>query len=298
MAGVLGLPMIISPGHALEGRSDALRKLSLTGLALCFAATPAAAHDFWIQPLSYQVGVGQPLTATFQVGHGQYRQRWGNDIRRIPLLVDISVAGRTNQRGNVRSDATADFVARPTIPGVHILTLQSTYANSTLPALRFNDYLKSEGLRLPIAVRAQSNSANLPGRERYSRRAKALIQVGPQTTANSRLVTKPVGIKLEIVPEKNPYALDPTHRLPVYVLYKGQRLPGATVMLTSLEFDARPLKSEITDRAGRATFTVPPVGSWLLNVIWSEPVKGDAQADFDTTFSSLTFGYDAARRAK
>lgn len=274
-----------------------MKNIFLTGVLLS-AAAPAFAHDFWIQPLRFQVGVGQPLAATFQVGHGQYRQRWGNDIRRIPLLVDVSVGGRTDQRANVRSDANADFVSKLGRAGLHVLAMQTSTAFSDLPALRFNDYIKAEGLTLPIAVRARTNSTALPGRERYTRRAKALIQVGTQTPANSVLATRPIGMKLEIVPEKNPYLLDRTRQLPVYVLYKGKRLPNASVRLTSLEFDARPLESKITDRAGRATFTVPAVGDWLINVIWSEPVSGDPKADFETTFSSLTFGYDPARRSR
>lgn len=272
-------------------------KFQLSGLALVFAAAPAAAHDFWIQPLQYQVGVGQLLGATFQVGHGKDRQRWGNDITRIPLLLDISSSGRVDQRGNFRSTATTDIATRLKTPGLHIIALQSVHSRSTLPAVRFNDYLKEEGLRLPLAARIRARSANLPGRERYSRRAKALVQVGAQTAANSSLATRPVGLKLEIVPGKNPYALDRTRRLPVQVLYKGKPLSGATIRLTRLEYDERPLASKITDRAGRANFTVPPIGSWLLNVVWSEPLAGDPRADFDTVFSSLTFGYDAGRRA-
>lgn len=272
--------------------------ISLASLSLLVFAAPAAAHDFWIQPQRFQVDEGQPLTATFRVGHGQYRQRWGNDIARIPVLLDFSSSGRTDQRPNVRSDATADFVTRLKSAGLHVLGMQTVYAYSNLPALRFNDYIKAEGLVLPFAYRSRARAMTLPGRERYSRRAKALIQVGPQTAANTVVVTRPIGMKLEIVPEKNPYSLDRTRRLPVHVLFNGKRLPGASVKLTSLEFDARPIESEITDRAGRATFTVPPVGDWLLNVIWSEPVAGDPNADFETTFSSLTFGYDPARRAR
>ncbi|MEO7277366.1 MAG: DUF4198 domain-containing protein [Sphingomicrobium sp.] len=274
-----------------------MNKIFAAGLLLA-VAVPAAAHDFWIQPLRYQVAEGQPMSATFQVGHGQYRQRWGNDIRRIPLLVDQSARGRNDQRGNVRNDATADFVSTLNGAGLHILAMQTAPAYSNLPALRYNDYLKAEGLVVPIAVRARSGSTQRPGRERYTRRAKALIEVGAQTARSTALVTRPMGLKLEIVPEKNPYALNRTRKLPVYVVYNGKRLPNATVMLTSLEFDARPLESEVTDSNGRATFTVPPVGGWLINVIWSEPVSGDSQADFETTFSSLTFGYDPAHRSR
>ncbi len=75
------------------------------------------------------------------------------------------------------------------------------------------------------------------------------------------------------------------------MLYRGRRLANATVKLRSLEADERPLAVAVTDRNGRASFRVPATGGWLLNVIWGEPVAGDPKVDFDTTFSSLTFGY-------
>ncbi len=56
------------------------------------------------------------------------------------------------------------------------------------------------------------------------------------------------------------------------------------------------MATAITDREGRATFRVPATGNWLVNVLWSEPVRGDPDVQFDTTFSSLTFGYDRANR--
>ncbi len=115
------------------------------------------------------------------------------------------------------------------------------------------------------------------------------------TPANQALATRPIGLKLEIVPERNPYALGPTRILPVRVLYKGRRLANATVKLTSLEFDARPVATLVSDASGRARFRVPAAGDWLLNVVWAEPISGDPKADFDTTFSSLTFGYDQGK---
>jgi hypothetical protein len=32
-------------------------------------------------------------------------------------------------------------------------------------------------------------------------------------------------------------------------------------------------------------------GEWLLNVVWTRPLVGDPRGDWDTVFSSLTFGY-------
>lgn len=272
-------------------------KFRLAGLALILSATPAIAHDFWLQPRRFQVEPGAPLPATLQVGHGALRQRWGN-ASRIVMLGDFFNGSRRDRRGDLRSGGPADIVTSFSSPGLHVLALQSSYAFSELPSIRFNDYAKVEGLVLPLAARQRTGASGKVGREKYSRRAKALIQVGPPTPANQAMATRPIGLKLEIVPDRNPYALGRSRMLPLHVLYNGRRLANATVKLTSLEFDSRPIATTVTDRQGRANFRIPAVGDWLLNVIWSEPVNGDSRADFDTTFSSLTFGYDPARRSR
>jgi len=266
-------------------------KYTFVGLCLMLVANPAVAHDFWIQPLRFNAPPGASLPATFQVGHGIDRQRWGLGADRVVMLADFFNGTRRDRRGDLRSSGSADFVTRFESPGLHVLGMQSTYSFSDLPAVRFNDYAKEEGLALVLATRRRAGQTGRPGRERYSRRAKALVQVGRSTAANQAFATRPIGLKLEIVTDRNPYALGPSRSLPVHVLYKGQRLANATVKLRSLEADERPMAVAVTDRSGRATFRVPATGSWLLNVVWGEPVKGDSKVDFDTTFSSLTFGY-------
>ncbi len=267
------------------------------GLTLLVAASPILAHDFWLQPLRFQTQPGTPFAMTFQIGHGALRQRWGSN-ERIVALNDLLPGARRDLRADLKNGGPADIVTQFERPGLHVLAMQTNFAASDLPAIRFNDYAKAEGLALVIATRASAGTADRAGRERYSRRAKALVQVGAQTPANQALATRSIGFKLEIVPLRNPYALGTNRQLPVRVLYKGKPLPNAMVKLTSLEFDARPVAVIVTDRAGVANFRVPGVGEWLLNVIWSEPVRGDPAVDFDTTFSSLTFGYNPAMRPR
>lgn len=273
-------------------------RILFSGLALLLIATPVAAHDFWLQPNRFNIAPAAPLAVTFQVGHGAARQRWGLGVERIVVLADFFAGSRSDRKADLRTDAAADMVTIFTKPGLHVLALQSDYATSELPAIRFNDYAKAEGLVTALTARARAGTTDTPGREKYSRRAKALIQVGKMTPANQALATRPIGLRLEIVPDLNPYALGASRRLPVHVLFEGRRLANATVKLTSLEFDAKPIAVAVTDKAGRASFQVPPVGEWLLNVIWTKPVLADPKVDFDTTFSSLTFGYDPGQRRR
>jgi uncharacterized GH25 family protein len=174
--------------------------------------------------------------------------------------------------------------------GAYILAFQSNAASSDLPFLRFNDYVRDEGLTPIAAYRQQTGTQRTNGREQYSRRAKALIQVGPVDAASVMRATRPVGLSLEIVPERHPLALKSGEPLPIRVYFNRQPLPGALVKLTDLDADAKPVKITRTDRMGRALFGLPKKGAWQFNVIWSEVTPKNPAADYRTTFSSLTFG--------
>ena len=219
--------------------------------ALLFAL-PAAAHDFWIQP---------EAPFSLLVGHGPYRQISPIPPSRITRLDSVGPA-----------------------EGIHLLVLETDdKAQSHLPAIRFNDYLRVEGLTPALAERERTHRGDRDGSERYSRRAKALIGGGP----DDALFTKEVGLTLEIVPERSPSA----GALPVRVFYKGQKLAGALVKLTDLDHDEQPFETHVTDPEGRAVFTLPQRGSWLLNVIWTEVLGPGAETDFATIFSSLSFAF-------
>jgi uncharacterized GH25 family protein len=269
--------------------------IGLVGLAAAAVAQAALAHDFWVQPLNFWIQPDSAVMTTLQVGHGEFRQRWNADAARVTRFNDIGPGGVvTDHRKELQvGTMDQDHIIRFGAVGTHVVVLQTSYAESTLPSIRFNDYLKQEGLTPALDLRAKTKSEDRDGREIYSRRAKALVQVGPATDAAQPWITKPVGLSLEIVPELNPYALSAGQDLPVYVVFNGKRLSGATVKLNNLAFDGRPLETVISDANGSATFRVPRTGAWQLNVIWTQPIKGNAKADFDTTFSSLTFGFPA-----
>ena len=135
-------------------------------------------------------------------------------------------------------DAILSFSA----PGTQMLLFESTDALSNLPSIRYNDYAKVEGLTPALEYRARTGQTEANGRESYSRRCKALIDVGGGAGGKPNpAITRPVGFTLEIVPAISPYALKPGQLLPVQVLYQGRPLAGALVKLTNLEFDVRPV---------------------------------------------------------
>jgi uncharacterized GH25 family protein len=278
----------------MNPRSAAL----LLGLLACVHAPLAEAHDFWLQPNEYWISPDTLTSMTLQVGHGPFRQRSPIPARRITRFQAIAPKGTgidLHQQLRLGEPAEdGDF--RLKNPGTYLLVLQTDdRAQTHLPSIRFNDYLKAEGLTPALDQRALLRKMDADGSERYSRCAKSIVQVGPPGAGSQGQVNKPIGLPLEIVPETNPYSLPRSATLPVRVIYAGHPLRGALVKLTDLKNDASPLEVHLTDKDGRANFTMPNSGTWLLNVIWTKPLPHSEETDFETIFSSLSFGFPADR---
>ena len=265
-------------------------------IGLC--ALSAAAHDFWVQPSEYWPMPRAVTSMTLQVGHGSSRQRSPIPLHRITRFEAISPTGTViDLRENLRLGGDAkdgDFQFQD--PGAYVVVLETNdHAHSRLPALRFNEYLKVEGLTPAVEQRRRTHHMDADGIERYSRRAKSIVQVGSPGVGSQAQVTRPLGLPLEIVPELSPYAEPRPATFPMRVIYEGRPLAGALVKLTNLEHDAAPLEMQLTNDAGQASFTMPRNGAWLLNVVWTKPLLNSPDADFETIFSSLSFGFRTTR---
>ncbi len=266
-----------------------MRTAIVIGLSLF--ATSAMAHDFWIQPLRFATTAPGPEPVRIYVGHGSARDRWGLDASHVVLFSTIGPDGIVDRKASLTLGAPGiDAVVPLTKPGSYILAFQSSPSKSDLPYLRFNDYVTVEGITPIIEDRRRRGTERSNGRESYSRRAKAIVNVGPVDKASAARVTRPIGLSLEIVPERHPALLRPGERLPVRIYYGRKPLAGAFVKLTNLDADEKPVATARTDAAGRALFVIPTRGSWQFNVIWSDVAKNNPDADYVTTFSSLTFG--------
>ena len=255
----------------------------------------AAAHAFWIEPHAFWLPRPGDVDANLMVGSEAQRDRWGAKASLVSRIVRRGPGGEQDLRAVLRAPpAEADAKVRLAWPGLHLIAVETHETVQELPADRFNAYASEEGLSLALAERARRNTEDRPGREAFSRRAKALIQVGPRTQDASAVATARLGQTLEIVPERDPFTLPAGEPLPVRLYYEGRPLSGATVELISLDIAGGRVARRVTDADGRVSLKLPRVGSWLLNAIWSKPVER-ADADFETVFASLTFGYPSKR---
>src|SRR3954454_18343433 len=133
-------------------------------------ASSVSAHDFWIDPSAFWVQPEAVTPVTLQVGHGPARQRSPIAFRRITRFEAIGDAGVVlDQRAGLHLGAALNDgdLALPTA-GAYVVVLQTDdLAQTHLPALRFNDYLESEGLTPALKQRAALHKMDAEVSENY-----------------------------------------------------------------------------------------------------------------------------------
>jgi uncharacterized GH25 family protein len=266
-----------------------MRHSFIAAAAAALAATNADAHDFWLSVGEYrQEAQPSSVDVSLLIGHAGEKAPWGGGADRIVRAQIAENGKKRSLRASIDqyNSEQAAFQFDGLVEGTHILRLDTNDAFIELPAKKFDAYVAEEGLTEIAVHRSGPNAADMPGRELYSRNAKAIVQVGAEYTGVSRRL----GQTLELVPLKNPYALPPGEDLPIAVYYKGARAAGVSVHLESLSLSIVPEVTRISNENGVASFPVPRKGAWKIDAVWGEPAD-DERADYRTVFSSLTFGY-------
>lgn len=269
-------------------------KKHILGISLLISAFSSSvnAHDFWLQPNTFNASQQTAVSVAFKVGHHHDSENWDLQPFRVVSLFHHADDKKQDVSGQIipRTALTPGLVKlNVASEGTHVVSFESTESISRLSAEKFNDYAEEEGLTAIIANRNALNNADKEGVERYSRRAKAIIQVGDTVTENALM---PVGHSLEIVPVYHPYEALENEKLRVKVLYMGNALAGASIDLTRLDSETHNRQATKTDENGIAEFLLIQSGAWMLNTIWGAPADDKTGDEFMTYFSSLTFGYE------
>ena len=280
------------------------RALVLVGLVaglLGAAARPAAAHDFWLVPSSCHPAPGAPLAFRLRVGEGLRGDPVPRDPAKIERFALLGVAGPERPILGPPAAEPAGYLPAPP-PGLYQIVYRSRRERVDLPAPKFEEYLTLEGLDAISALRKSRGESGKPSTEVYSRCAKSLLvsDVGGAAPGAGAGFDRAAGMELEIVPEKNPYALAPGAELPVRLLYRGKPLAGAMVFALSLSHRDKTAADRIarrlsgrTGRDGRVSLRLPEGGFWLVEAVHMIPAPRETGVDWESLWASLTFDLPA-----
>ncbi len=241
-------------------------------LAAIFCSVPVFAHDMWIELADFSPELGDTVGVKLRVG----QDLLGDPIPRDPSLIrQFFVEDSEGRKPLVgRNGVDPAGFLRVTASGLHVLGYLSNPSPVELPAEKFNQYLKDEGLsRIPASQGKV--------RERFTRCAKSLVLAGPGSASDLKL-----GFPLELIAEQSPYALR-GQDLPIRLTYEDKPLAGALVVAFNRKNPAQKLTAR-TDQEGRVRLRIHGDGLWLIKAVHMIP-STTPDADWFSYWASLTF---------
>jgi len=251
---------------------------------------PLAAHDFWIEAEPFTADAGSSVDIHLRIGE----QLGGDSLPWVPnwysktgiLGPDDELVPSADWPG-LTGDVPAGRLAVNS-EGVHIIALQTYRDFVELDAIKFNAYLRKEGLERVLKIRETEGLSNTPGTEFYTRCAKALINAGTAVESDPAEIAHQFGLTLELIPLANPYTLATGESLSVQLLYQSEPIEGITLIAFN-DADPEERQAIVTDAMGMATVDLNTAGVWLLQAIHMLPVEEPSRADWESYWASLTF---------
>ncbi len=201
-----------------------LKRPFVTLLALTWAL-PLCAHEFWIDPVEYQVAVGDKIEAHHHVGsdfkgpkYGYLEPRTTKHAFAYNNTV-FDLAARSGDRPAMQLENTQDG----------LVTLIHETNDSRLTYREWQKFINFIEHKDFVWAAQAHRDRGLPETdfvETYRRHAKSLVAVGSGTGQDVR-----VGMAVEIVALANPYTDDLTQGLPLQVWFQDAPRADAQVEL-------------------------------------------------------------------
>lgn len=191
----------------------------------------AAAHTLFIKPDTFSVQPGtvfavKLIDGTFVTSES----RLNPPSIRSAATFGPNETVRELERDDLRHSGKITIAeTRFDSPGTYLVGISTKPRKVVLNPDDFNFYLRYEGLLDEQEERAALEEDNIAVIEKYSKFAKAIVQVGDTRTAN---FSQELGFDVEIVPLTNPYSLGVGDTFRAKILRDGKPLANELVYAT------------------------------------------------------------------
>jgi hypothetical protein len=204
--------------------------------------------------------------------------------RRVLILPDGS-EGKLDAAGTEAKSGLLQFT--PQQDGIYIAAVETNPKLITLSAADFNAYLVSDGLAHIYLLRSKEMSLDQPGKERYSKSPKVIVKVGNGGGNPCRIV----GLPLEIIPLRDPFALKAGDTLPVRVLFQSKPLSEANLGWDVPDDGEAASGTVRTDAKGEALIPIRQLGLMTIRLTHMTRPK-TAEYEWESFWTTLTFRID------
>ena len=257
--------------------------------ALLILALPAdsLAHDCWLQPDSFRIGLESLLLVRLLTGHRlKALKELAFEKAMIPRFDLYTRTGRTDLLPLSVEGQTPVIEYRADFEGQGLVVMDKDFTDIMLTRDQFDSYMTREGHPDLLALREDAER-HPQEKERYARCMKALVQVeGPAGTLHDY----PTGQKLEIMLGNDPGQSKPGESMAIKVLFENQPLANKYVTAHKLPFDGEASKESVkTDANGAAIFRIDEPGVWLVRMVHISPCSDIGETDWESYWASYCF---------
>lgn len=257
-------------------------------LCFCFLVSKARAHDTWL--IADQMRVAPKTTVTLDLTSGVEFPKLDvapkpENVPAASLRLDGKIVQISDKSAAANSLQFKTELAQAGVAALWIKLPPRTLELKPAQVKMFN-----EEVNAPAELQQEYDKMPEPKHWRgtSTKNPKTFVRVGD--AKNDSSWKEPVGLGLEIVPEKDPTALRVGDELPVRVLRNGAPFFGFT--LNAVGAGDKPGETQKTDGNGRAEFKLTKAGRWLLKGVEAHKAN-HPDLDFESTSTTLTFEVSA-----
>ncbi len=264
----------------------------IASLTVLILTSLTFAHDFWVVPSRFIIAPGATVSVALNTGDQFPVSDSAVKSERIELASLVTAGGSTPFMSyRTEGKSTMVDVAAPRQDGGAIVEVVLKPLATKQPRASFDDFVKHEGLDAVSALLAREPQRRAEERRTYAKYAKTLVRIGTGKGA-AAVYREPLGHRLEIVPEADPYSLKTGEMLPLRLYFDGRPLAGARVVMGSTD-TATATQSKLpgvrTDAEGSARLPLDKKGGvHYIHTLHMIPATG-ADVEWESFWATLTF---------
>ena len=263
-----------------------MRKTAKIFFVLMCIGLISQGHEFWIGLSNYRVAANGNVAVQFYVGEDFKEEVWAARKSRTGKVIHFSNNRQTDITNKFIPDSLPVALTNLVL-GTHMITMESKPSYIEMKADKFNEYLAEDGIDDIAVLRKQKNQLSKDSREFYQRFAKTIFQSGAVVDSTYKIIT---GMRLELIPGKNPYSLKAGNKLPMLILFNGKPLHNYKIRTWNKIKGKLYTGTLITDNDGSVNVPLNHTGEWMISLVKMTENEIKDEADYTSYWGSLTFG--------
>ena len=256
---------------------------------LLLIAATLSAHEFWIQPDKFIYKRGETINLRFLTGENFAGENWtgGKEkVQSMRLYFDDAID--KSFEDNFTNDKGDSIPFSIVTEGTAMVTLNTKNSFIDLDAEKFNAYLREEGLSEALDYRTQHGDTAKNGTEHYQRCVKTILQIGKSKSHDCK---KRTDLVLDIVPDENPYSISKDGKIKMKLFFQGDALKKTKIKVWHKANNKVNVEEYTTDESGEVKIFISPRGEWMISCVKMVRAKNDPEAEWQSYWGTLTWGY-------